>query len=462
MSTPRITIVGGGSTHWTPKLLVDFANTEALHDVDVTLMDIDPGSLPLMVEVADHIAKVRGIGLSVRPTTDLGEALDGADVVITALSVGGFASMRHDLEIPARYGIRQPVGDSVGPGGIARALRSVPVVTGVARAMEQHCPEALMVNVSNPLTALCRSVVRESGIRVVGLCNELVGLKFVLSLLFDAPMDKVDPIAAGVNHLPLVTDLRVDGADGFALLRSLLDDPTTHGADPIWMAPVEAMHWQKVSAGESWTKADVIANNRVKFELFRQFGVLPGASDTHVVEFFPGFVTSASDYGRDWGVHHYGLVGHERDKQTDDREVLELLKGDSISPWPSGELVAELIAGITTGDERSMPMNLPNHGQVQNLEDDVVVECIGVTGAAGVRPRDTAEVGSVLGEYLRQIVASQELTVDAALTGDRTRVIEAMLTDQMAGHLPYEHVVAMTDELLVATAPWLPNFGTDS
>ena len=167
---------------------------------------------------------------------------------------------------------------------------------------------------SNPLTALCRSVGRESRISVVGLCNELVGLKFVLSLLFDAPMHKVDPVAAGVNHLPLVTELRIDGADGFAMLRSLLDDPVEHGDDPIWMAPVESMHWQKVSTGESWTKADVIANNRVKFELFRRFGVLPGASDTHVVEFFPGFVTSASDYGRDWGVHHYGLRGHQQDK----------------------------------------------------------------------------------------------------------------------------------------------------
>ena len=140
MSGPRITIVGGGSTHWTPRLLVDFANSEALRDLEITLMDKDPGSLPLMAEVAAHIAKVRGIGLSVRTTSDLDDALDGADMVIIALSVGGFASMRHDLEIPARYGIRQPVGDSVGPGGITRALRSVPVVTEVARAMERSAP----------------------------------------------------------------------------------------------------------------------------------------------------------------------------------------------------------------------------------------------------------------------------------------------------------------------------------
>ena len=393
-----------------------------------------------------------------RTTTDLGDALDGADVVIIALSVGGFASMRHDLEIPARYGIRQPVGDSVGPGGIARALRSVPVVADVAREMDRHCPQALLVNVSNPLTALCRAASRESSIRVVGLCNELVGLKFSMSLLFDAPMHKVDPVSAGVNHFPLVTELRIDGADGFAMLRSVLEEPEVHGGEPIWMDPVEGMHWKKVSEGERWTKADVVANNRLKLELFRRFGVLPGASDTHVAEFLPGFVTAASDFGREWGVHHYGLSGHQQDKADDDRGVGELLADDEISPWPSGELVAELIGGIATDTERQLPMNLPNRGQVENLPDDVVVECIGVTGASGVRPRDTASVGSVLGEYLRRISMSQELTVEAALTGDRTRVLEAMLTDQLAGHLPYEQLVAMTDELLTATAPWLPQF----
>ncbi len=460
VATPRITIVGGGSTHWTPRLLVDFANTDALRDVEVTLMDVDPDSLPPMVEVAGHIAKTRDIGLRVRPTTDLSSALDGADVVIIALSVGGFASMRHDLEIPARYGIRQPVGDSVGPGGIARALRSVPVVAEVARSMERHCPEALLVNVSNPLTALCRAVGRTSQIKVVGLCNELVGLKFTMSLLFDAPMHEVDPVSAGVNHLPLVTELRIAGDDGFVLLRSLLEDPTAHRDEPIWMEPPDGMHWKKVSDGETWTKADVLANIRLKCELFRQFGVLPGASDTHVAEFFPGFVTSASDFGRDWGVHHYGLDGHRADKLVDDREAAELLAGDEISPWPSGELVAELIEGIVTGKQRHLPMNLPNRGQVANLPDDIVVECIGTTSALGVGPRDKATVGSVLGEYLREITVSQELTVEAALTGDRTRVLEAMLTDQVARQLPYEQLVAMTNELLASTAAWLPQFAS--
>ena len=157
------------------------------------------------------------------------------------------------------------------------------------------------------------------------------------------------------------------------------------------------MHWHKVSDGEGWTKADVVANNRVKFEFFQRFGVLPGSSDTHVAEFFPGFVTAASDFGRDWGVHHYGLYGHQQDKAADDRSVAELLAGDEIPPWPSGELAAELLDGVSTGTERHLPVNLPNHGQVENLPAEVVVECIGVTGPDGVRPRDVARVDSVLG-----------------------------------------------------------------
>jgi alpha-galactosidase/6-phospho-beta-glucosidase family protein len=458
VSSPRITIVGGGSTHWTPTLLVDFANTESLQDAEVTLMDVVPDSLPPMVEVGQHIAKSRQIGLSVETTTDLESALEGAEAVIVALTVGGFASMRHDLGIPARYGIRQPVGDSVGPGGISRALRSAPVVAGVARAMEKCCPDALMINVSNPLTALCRAASRESRVRVVGLCNELVGLKFSLSLLFDAPMHSVDPVAAGVNHLPLVTALRIGETDGFARLRELLDEPEAHADEPIWMAPVETMHWVKVSEGDEWTKADVMANNRIKLELFRQFGVLPGSSDTHVSEFFASFVTPASDFGRDWGVFHYGLRGHQRDKAADDRSVAEILANDEISPWPSGELAAELLDGMVTGKERHLPMNLPNRGQVENLPPDVVVECIGVTGPGGPRPRDVARVDSVLGEHLRRVVAAQELTVEAALTGDRTRVVEAMFSDPVAGQLPYEQLLTMTDELLAATSAWLPQF----
>jgi alpha-galactosidase len=456
--TPRIAIIGGGSAHWTPRLLLDFVNTASLAESEVVLMDTAPDSLPAVQAVADHIASLGAGGLDVTTTTDLDAALTGAQFVITAYSVGGFEAMTHDLAISEAHGLPQPVGDSVGPGGIARALRSIPVTVGIARAMERNCPDALLLNVSNPLTALCRAVTRETNITTVGLCNELVGLTWAMSLLFDVGMHEVDPVVGGVNHCPLVTAMTIGGSDGFDMVRALLQRPLAELDDPIWMDPPEGSHWHKVSAGEKWTKGDVVANNRLKFELLRRFGVLPGASDTHVAEFFPWFVTEASGFGEAWGVHHYGIEGHRADKEEDEAELAALRVATELPPWSSGELVAPILGAIVSGEERHFPVNLPNTGQVANLEHGPVVECMGVVNASGIAPRDRVEVTSILGECLRRIVSSQELTVEAALRGDRTLVLEAMLSDQMAGRLPYEDIVAITDELLDATAPWLPQF----
>lgn len=454
----RITIIGGGSTHWTPNLLVDFVNHKSLSDSDVVLMDLDERALERAGGAARHIAERRGVPLTVTCTTDRDAALEGADFVITAFSVGGFESMRHDVEIPARYGIRQPVGDSVGPGGISRALRSIPVVLDVAETMGRRCPEALLLNVTNPLTALCRSVARETPIQVVGLCNEVVGLQLAMSLLFDVPMHHVDPVIGGVNHLPVATGLRIAGSDGFAMLHDALDG----GIDlsgKIWLDPLpDRMHWRKTDPGGRWTKGDVLANLKIKLEVFRRFGVLPASSDTHVAEFLPGFVTALSDFGRDWGVHQYGMHGHQSDKARDDTDLEWLLAQEEIPVLPSGELVAPLLDSLLTGEERALPMNLPNRGQVENLPLDAAVECIGVADGAGLRARDVTTVPSVVGEILRRVVVAQELTVEAAVSGDRGTVLEAMLADPSAGCLPYEHVVAMTDELLAATSPWLTRF----
>jgi alpha-galactosidase len=271
-------------------------------------------------------------------------------------------------------------------------------------------------------------------------------------------MQAIDPVVGGVNHLPLVTELRVDGGDGFALLDGWLADGGGRLDQPLWMDPPEGMHWRKVSEGAGWTKRDVLANLALKLELYRRFGVLPGSSDTHVSEFFAGFVTETSDFGRDWGVHHYGLAGHRADKAADDAAFAQLAVAREVPPWPSGELVATLLEGMVEGSARRLPVNLPNTGQVTNLAPGVVVECMGVSDAAGVRPRDVVTVPGMLGEHLRRVAASQELTVQAALSGDRDLVLAALLCDPLAGRFPYETAVAVCDELLAATAPWLPQF----
>ena len=175
--------------------------------------------------------------------------------MITGDSVGGFGAMTHDLAIPEAHGLPQPVGDSVGPGGIARALRSIPVTVGIARAMDRNRPYALLLNVCNRSTALCRAVTRETNITTVGLCNELVGLTWAMSLLFDVAMYEFDPVVGGVNHCPLVTAMTIGGSDGFAMVRGAApaapgSSSTTHLDGPARGEPlVQGVGWGEVDQG---------------------------------------------------------------------------------------------------------------------------------------------------------------------------------------------------------------------
>ena len=453
----RVAVVGGGSYHWAPRLLTDFANTASLSDAEVVLHDIDARRAAEMAALGTEIARRRAIALSVTAEPDRRKALAGADFVVTAFSVGGFDSMRHDLEIPERYGVVQPIGDSPGPGGIMRALRSVPVLLEIARDVADVAPGAWLVNVTNPLTALCRAVTRETFVPTVGLCNEYVATTFVLSLLLDCGMHEIDAVLGGVNHFPLATSLRVGEEDGFARLRALLDDDALQDSG-LWIELPEQMAYEKVSTGDRWTKRDVLANNAVRIELFRRFGVLACSGDHHSTEFIPGFVHERTGWGASRRIHVYRLARHMADAADDVAHYERLRESGEVPHVPSGELVAPLIDAIVTARPRNLPVNVPNAGNVTNLPDGALVEVMGTVDADGVRGRDRTTVPGVMGEWLRRVHASQELTVEAALTGDRGLVLEAMLTDPLCQHLAYDDVIAMTEELLDATARWLPQF----
>jgi alpha-galactosidase len=280
----------------------------------------------------------------------------------------------------------------------------------------------------------------------------------MLSLLFDSGMQEIDPVLGGVNHFPLATSLKVGTDDGFARLRTILRDLDAAADAPIWMDPPERAGWTKVSPSKFWSKLDVIANNRVRLEMFDRFGVLPGSGDHHSVEFMPNVVHPGNGYGSEWRIHHYGMPGHRRDADDDVEYYEEMRDAPDVTRMPSGELVAALLDGMVTGTPRALPVNLPNRGNVTNLADDAVVEIMGIADAAGVQGRDTTTVPGIMGEYLHRVNVAQEWTVEAALTGNRTLVLEAMLADAIATQIAYDDVVKMTDEMLAATARWLPQF----
>jgi alpha-galactosidase len=431
---PRITIIGGGSYQWVPKLVVDLANTPTLVDAELVLEDIDPAPLAPMADFVGHVASARKIGMSVRTTTDQRDALDGADYVVVSISTGGFDSMRHDLEVPERFGIRQSVGDSVGPGGISRALRNIPVLLGIARDMEAICPDAWLLNITNPMTTLCRAITRETTVKTIGLCHEVTNCRYELSQLLQRDFRDFDLDACGVNHLPLITRLDVGDDDAFELIAAL---PSQH----------DDKHRQRL-----------YDHHRVKFELLRRFGVLPAAGDRHLVEFFPGFLTEESGWGKRWNVALTTIEEREQWLEFFKAEFAQLRGASEISTQMSGEMVAPLIDSFVTGKERHLPLNIPNSGQCPDLPNDVVVESICTADGDGVRGRGETRAPAPMGEWLRRVSSSQEATVEAALTGNRDMVVEAMLLDPLAGHIDFDRMEQMTDELLRATSRWLPQF----
>ncbi|MGH9092624.1 MAG: hypothetical protein ACRDZR_14800 [Acidimicrobiales bacterium] len=446
----QVTIVGGGSYQWTPELLADLLSTPSLHGMHLVLEDVDPEPLPKMEALAKKLDDALGSRTTVEATTDQRRALDGADFVIVTISTGGFESMAVDLDVPARHGIRQSVGDSVGPGGICRALRNVPVLVGIGRDMEEVCPEAWMLNITNPMTVLTRSVCRETSVKTVGLCHEVGNWCLDLAIALGTPAEAVRPTVVGVNHLPVVVALDVDGEDGFAVLRGIVEEAGGLAA----LAP----HPGRPEA-EEFSRLDFAQRHLLKLTLFERWGALPAAGDRHVAEFLPSVLTGASGWGAGYNVDLTSIAQRQEHQDGYVADVDAWLAGTKdLQTWQSGELPAPVIDSLVTGTRREVPVNIPNAGQCPDLPEDAVVEAICVVDGDGVRGRDRATAPAPYAELLRRHVAVQEMTLEAALGGDRELAAAAFALDPLAGRGDLHETDAMVDELLAGTARWLPQF----
>jgi alpha-galactosidase/6-phospho-beta-glucosidase family protein len=446
----QVTIIGGGSYQWSPKLMTDLLGTPSLHGAHLVLMDVDPSPLPKMEALFHRANDALGAKATVATTTDRRQALQGADFAVVTISTGGFASMAADLDIPAKYGIRQSVGDSVGPGGINRALRNIPVLTAIARDMEECCPDAWLLNITNPMTCLTRAVTKETSLKAVGLCHEIGNYCLDVAIAFGQPWEAVRPTITGVNHFPVVTALDVAGADGLVMLRELVDE--LGGLTSL--IPSDGQE-----PAEAFSKLDFARRHLLSLTLLDRWGALPAAGDRHLAEFIPSVLTEESGWGRRWGIDLTPISLREEHQAGYIAEVEAILAGDQDLPtWASGELVAPVIDSLLTGTAREVPLNLPNVGQCPDLPADSVVEAICVVDGDGMRGRDQAQAPAPLAEILRRHVATQELTVAAAVSGDRRTAQAAFALDPLAGRGDLRATEAMVDDLLAGTSAWLPQF----
>jgi alpha-galactosidase len=448
----QVTIIGGGSYQWAPKLITDLMGTPSLAGMHLVLEDIDPVPLEKMAALARIADDKLGAKATVSTTTDQRAALEGADYVVVTISTGGFDSMAVDIDVPARHGIRQSVGDSVGPGGINRALRNIPVLAGIGHDMEECCPDAWLLNITNPMTTLTRAVCRETTIKAVGLCHEVGNFAMVLAIALGKPHTAIHPVVAGVNHFPVITELDIDGEEGFALLAGLVDE--LGGLDALTPDPA------RVEA-DPFSRAAFALQHLLKLSILKREGALPAANDRHLAEFVPSVLTEASGWGASWGIELTPIARRVEHQAEYVREVDAVLAGtEELQTWESGEMVAPVIDSLLTGTRRELPLNLPNAGQCPDLPADAVVESMCVVDGDGIRGRDVARPPAALAELLRRHAAVQEMTVEAAIAGDRRLAHAAFALDPLAGRGDLRDTDAMVEELLAGTAKWLPQFAS--
>jgi alpha-galactosidase len=446
----QVTIIGGGSYQWAPKLVTDLLRLPSLAGMHLVLEDIDRAAVERLGAYARMACDRLGATATIATTTDQRTALSGADFVVVTISTGGFEAMAVDLEVPARHGIVQSVGDSVAPGGINRSLRNVPVLVGIGRDMEECCPDAWMLNITNPMSCLTRAVCRETNIQAVGLCHEVGNFCMDLAIALGKPHDVVRPVVAGVNHFPVVCELDVDGADGLALVRSIVDD--LGGLDAIGPDPGRP-------DPEPFSVLDFATRHLLKLTLLDRYGALLAAGDRHLAEFLPSVLSESSGWGKAWGIELTSIDLRQEHQDGFVADVEAVLSGESPMPtWDSGELVAPVIDSLVTGTRRELPLNIPNAGQCPDLPNEAVVESMCIVDGDGIRGRDHARPPALLAEMLRRHVAVHELTVSAALSGDRALAGAAFALDPLAGRGDLLDTEAMVDELLAGTARWLPRF----
>ena len=428
---PRICFIGGGSYQWARTLVRDIAVQPALAGCHVVLEDIDPAPLEVMLPLAERIAAAAGTGMTVSATTSLEEGLEGADYVILSITTGGLEAMRRDVEIPKRYGIYQPVGDTVGPGGLARSWRNIPVVVEIARTIERICPDAWLINVTNPMTTLCRAVTKATRVRTIGLCHELVGAlrTFVGPLLGVDDISRFHSQVAGVNHLPWLLSLYLDGRD-------VLPDLTRIVAE----GGVERLQLDT-------SRAANFGAHRLKAYLLETFGALPAAGDRHVAEFFPQFLQPETPWGPFSGIHLTTIEDRYEWLAGWKARAQRWLSGEEpIDLMPSSEGTARVIAALHSGQSHVEVMNLPNTGQVPDLPLGAVLETMGLVDGAGARPFAVGPLPPGIDAIVRRHVANQEMIVDASLRGDRQLLLQVLINDPLTATL--HDPSAMLDELL--------------
>lgn len=449
--TPKITIIGAGGFVFPFRLIGDLVSFPALRSATLHLMDLDAGRVARTASAARELVAHHGFDATVLETTDRREALEGADVVIITFQVGGVDSYRHDVEIPRRYGVDQTVGDTVGPGGVFRFLRSVNAYTAIAEDALELCPDAQFINYANPM-AMATAFLNAKGLRTVGLCHSVQGTTRMLARTLGVDYDEVEYVCAGINHQAWILDFaQRGGEDLYPRLREVMGARHRRGVAAADLLGDDGDHSEAAAAASNYEGG----NEQVRTAIMQSFGYFQTESSHHASEYLPYFRKDAEtvlEYIPERWDYYEICMAH--DEQGDVDQQLEKLKADL---KPSVEYGASIVNAIVTGVPTVVYGNVPNTGLIGNLPDDACVEVPCLVDANGVQPTAIGQLPPQLAALNRTNVNVQTLAVRAALEGSVEHVHHAVALDPLTGALlTLDRIRSMTDELLEAHAALLP------
>jgi alpha-galactosidase len=423
----KITFIGAGSVTFTRELLGDLLAFDELADAHIALHDINPERLATAEAMARWIDGQLSGRATITTHADRREALDGADFAINMVQVGMHESTLLDFDIPAKYGLRQTIGDTLGIGGIFRALRTIPVMLGIGQDMAEVCPDAWLLNYTNPMSILCQAYAEGSPHKkIVGLCHSIQHTTRQLAEIVDVPFEDVTFLGAGVNHQAFILRFERDGEDLYPRLEQrVAEDPELQ--------------------------------RRVRVELYRRLGYFPTESSEHSAEYVPWFLRD------DALVDRFRLkVGDYIDRSQENLDEYEHIKrglasGEQFEIERSLEYASLIIHAMHTGQPQVIYGTVQNDGLLPDLPARSAVEVPCVVDRTGVRPTPVPDYPSHLAALNRTFLNVADMTVRAALEGRRDHVLHAaMLDPATSAALNLDQTAALVDELLAAHGDRMP------
>jgi alpha-galactosidase len=439
---PKITFIGAGSLVFTRNLCSDILLAPSLQDSTISLMDIDPGRLEESRKIAQSIVDRRKLPAKIEATTERKTALRDADYVITTFQQGGLDAYQLDIEIPRKYGVEQCVGDTLGPGGVFRALRTIPVLFDICQEVDTVAPDALLLNYVNPMAANCWAIDAGTGRPHIGLCHSVQGTSEMLAQWIEVPYNEVTFSCAGINHQSFFLEFRRGKDDLYPAIWDAIERPEIYGKEPV------------------------------RIDLMKQFGYFVTESSGHASEYVPYFrknrkmvdeelvpqFTDEANYWFDYG-RTGGYLRHCLNRMQKFQNEFEDILAAEPATTRSHEYGSYIIEAIESNSPISVNGNVPNNGLIDNLPEGCCVEVPCLVTGNGIQPTKFGPLPPQLAALNRTNINVQELIVEAALYSDVDSIYHAVMLDPLTSAIcTLPEIRAMVNEMLEAQKPWLPWF----